>query len=74
MNRVNKRENLTHLAFDYCVGGKVLIRKNGILRKAEDTFQGPYTITQVYCNGTLRLQRGSVSERLNVRRLMPYFE
>ena len=74
VNSENKRENLTRLPFDYCVGGKVLIRKDGILRKAEDKFEGPYTITQVHCNGTLRLQRGSVSERLNVRRLMPYLE
>jgi hypothetical protein len=48
------------------------------LRKAEDKNEGPYTytITHVYTNGTVRLQlqRGSVNERLNFKRLTPYFE
>jgi hypothetical protein len=74
VNKDNSRENLTRLPFDYVIGGKVLIRKDGILRKAEIKYEGPYTITQVHCNGTLRIQRGSVSERLNIRRLTPYFE
>ena len=25
---------------------------------------GPYTITQVYCNGTIRMQRGSIYEHI----------
>ena len=74
VNKENDRENLARLPFDYVIGGKVVIRKDGILRKAEIKYEGPYTITQVHCNGTLRIQRGSVSERLNIRRVIPYFE
>ena len=70
----NKRENKRRQPHDYAIGDKVLIRKDGILRKAEDKYEGPYTIIQVYCNGTLRIQRGSISERLNIRRLTPYIE
>jgi hypothetical protein len=33
VNKDNKRENLTHLPFDFVAGGKILIRKDGILRK-----------------------------------------
>ena len=36
--------------------------------------EGPYTITQVYCNGTVRIQRGSISEHINIIRLTPYIE
>ena len=68
----NRRENKSRLPHDYAIGDKVLIKKDGILRKAEDKYEGPYTITQVHCNGTVRIQRGSISERINIRRLTPY--
>ena len=62
VNKDNNRENLARLPFDYVIGGKVLIRKDGILRKADINYEGPYIITQVQCNGTLRIQGGSVSK------------
>ena len=70
----NARENRRRIDFDYTVGQKVLLTKDGILRKAEDKHLGPYVITQVHTNGTVRIQRGTVSERLHIRRLTPYFE
>jgi hypothetical protein len=36
--------------------------------------EGPYTITQVYCNGTVRIQRVSIYEQTNIKRLTPYIE
>jgi len=45
VNKDNNHENLTRLPFDYIVGGKVLIRKDGSLRKAEIKYEGPCTIT-----------------------------
>ena len=68
----NRCENKSRLPYNYVIGGKILIKKDGILCKAEDKYEGPYTITQVHCNGTVRIQRGSISERLNIRRLTPY--
>ena len=56
------------------MGQKVFLTKDGILRKVEDKNKGPYLITQVHHNGTVRIQRGTINERLNVRRLTPYFE
>jgi len=73
----NVRENKKRLPYDYVVGNKVLLINeiNGEKApKANDKNDGPYVITQVYCNGTVRIQRGSINERLNVRRLTPYFE
>ena len=74
VENTNKRENNRRLSHDYAVGDKILILKDGILRKAETKYEGPYTITQVHCNGTVRIQRGSVSERMNIRRLTPFIE
>ena len=74
VERNSARENKRRIDFDYAFGQKVLLIKDGILRKAEDKHEGPYVITQVHTNGTVRIQRGSVSERLHIRRLTPYVE
>ena len=66
------RENSRRYDYDYIVGGQVLVRKDGILRKAESRYKGPWTITQVHTNGTIRVQSGTKSERLNIRRVTPY--
>ena len=74
-DRNNNRENNSRVDFDYRVGQKVLLRKDGIIHKAELKYNGPYIITEVHTNGTIRIQqRGTVSERLNIRRVTPYFE
>ena len=62
----NARENKKRLSYDYKVGNKVLkINKiNGEKApKAHTKNNGPYVITQVYCNGTVRIQRGSMNKR-----------
>ena len=37
----------------YVVGGQIMIRKDGILRKSEYWYDDSYTITQVHTNGTI---------------------
>ena len=74
VDRDTERSNKKRTDYDYKVGDKVTIRKDGILRKAEDKSTGPYTIIRVHCNGNVRIQRGSVTERINIRRVDPYFE
>ena len=70
-----ERENRTRKDWDNKVSDKVLLRKDGILCKSESRYEhDPWTITSVHPNGTIRVQRGSKSERLNIRRVTPYFE
>ena len=69
------RENNLRLDYDYKVGDKILIRKDGILRKTESPYDSePWTITSVHTNGTIRVERRSKSERINIRRVTPYFD
>jgi hypothetical protein len=71
----NERENKTRVNYDYKVGEKVLIRKDGILRKAESRWiKDSWTIMTVHTNGTIRIQRGTKSERINIRRVTPFSE
>ena len=44
------RENKKEIYFDYKVGDKILILKDGILRKSESPKQKKLTITQVHTN------------------------
>ncbi len=61
--------------WDYKVGDKVLLWKDGILHESESRYEhDPWTIKSVNKNGTIRVQRRSKSERLNIRRVTPYFE
>jgi hypothetical protein len=45
----------------------MLLETPGILRKLSTSCTGPYPVTNVYKNGTIRIQKGIVSERVNIR-------
>jgi hypothetical protein len=68
----NEMENKNRVEYDYKIGDKVLLYRDGILRKAESPTEGPYNIIEVYTNGTVKIQRGIVQERLNIRRIKPF--
>jgi hypothetical protein len=69
----NKRENKKRVDYDYKVGDKVLIRKDGILCKAESRWiKEPWTIMTVHTNGTIRIQCRTKSERINIQRVTPF--
>ena len=72
--RNNVRENKGRVPHTYKKGDKVLLRKEGILRKLASPREGPYEITRVYDNGTIQIQKGVISERVNIRRVTPYNE
>ena len=47
---------------------------SGIYRKIDYKKQGPYIITEVFPNVTVRVQQGQVNEKINVRQLNPHFD
>ena len=69
----NARENKQRVDFDWAVGDRALLAKDGTLRKAKDKYTGPFVVTSVHTNGTVRIQCDNVNEQLNIRRLRPYF-
>jgi hypothetical protein len=69
----NDNENKKPVDYNYKVGDKILIRKDGILRKAESIWKKePWTITTVHTNGTIRIQCGTKLERINIQRVTPF--
>ena len=74
VDKANLTENKKRIDHDYQVDDQVYITKDGTFRKLDCPKQGPFQITDVYANGTVRIQRGPVNERINIRRLEPHFE
>jgi transposase InsO family protein len=72
INKLNEKENKNRLPYEYKIGDQVLVATPGILRKLTTPRTGPYPVTEVYNNGTIQINRGPVSERINIRRLTPY--
>ena len=72
INQNNLRENKNRQSHDYQIGDKVLLEKPGLVPKLSAPRTGPHTVTAIYTNGTVRIQRGVVNERVNIRRLTPY--
>ena len=62
---VTNVKNSSRVNYDFKVGDKILIRKDGILRKAESIWRNPWTIMTVHTNKTIRIQCGTKSERIN---------
>ena len=69
----NRRANLRRRFFDYSIGDQVLLILPKTSKLREKT-SGPYRVTQVHINGTVTVERlPNVFERINIRRLKPYF-
>jgi hypothetical protein len=65
-DRNNERENKHRTDYDYKVSDKVLVIKDGILRKSESKYgKEPWTITTVHMNGTIRVQCRTKSKGTN---------
>ncbi len=72
-SRGNQCKNAKRIDYDYKVRHKVLLINEGILRKAESAYgKEPWTITTVHMNGTTRIQHGTRTEQLSIRRVLPF--
>ena len=66
VDRANLRENCGRVDYDYQVGQRVYVVRDGIFRKLESPKFGPFPITDIYTNGRVRIQRGLVNEHINI--------
>ncbi|KAL7523773.1 hypothetical protein ACHAXR_000318 [Thalassiosira sp. AJA248-18] len=67
-----RRANKKRRQYDYASGQRVLKKVHNPTKLGVRT-SGPYTIDRVHVNGTITIQlRPGVSERINVRRIIPY--
>jgi hypothetical protein len=72
----NKRENAKHTPHIYSVGNKVVVEQDPNRKHGSNRYKGPFTITNVYDNGTVRLRQrtqagGAVFQTWNIRKIFP---
>ncbi len=73
LNNAGEKEG--RIDYDYKVGQKVLLRKEGILRNAESRGnKKPRLITSVHTNGTITVQRRNKIDRMNTQRVKLFEE
>ena len=73
INENNKRENKNRRNHQYSLGDKILLRARKH-SKHELEYEGPYPVTQVNDNGTIRFQKGIVNDVVNIRRIKPFHD
>jgi hypothetical protein len=76
INKNNEKENAKRKEYQYHVGDKVKVKNSMHNKFGEDPYTGPYTVTKVYNNGTLRLRKrtakGALYQTYNIRNVEPY--
>ena len=70
----NVRENAKWVTHEYAIGNQFYVEMKCIYQKLDYNKQGPYIITELFTNGTVRVQRGQVNEHINIRWLKPHFD
>ena len=80
IKRNNKKENKSRMPFDHEEGQLVLVTKRGPNNKLMKNKEGPFKITEVFPNGTIKIKRthhqmasgrktrSSTCETINIRR------
>jgi hypothetical protein len=71
----NKKENAKRIPHTYTVGDQVMVKEDPHRKLSGARFSGPYTVTQVYDNGTVQLSKatngGAVLTTWNIRNVKP---
>ena len=73
INHNDKRENICQNNHQYKVGDKILV-KHKKKYKHELESMGPFPITQINYNGTVRSQKGIINDTTNICRIKPFFD
>ena len=68
----NSKENKSRIPHEYKVGDMILVSRNKRSKHGEREKDGPYPIVQVNTNGTLRYDKGTYSDIINIRQCEPF--
>jgi hypothetical protein len=77
MEKDNEQENRNCIVHTYSVGDQVLIpcdQGGEVLGKPTHPTHGPYCIIQVFPNGTVFLDCGWFTNRINICQLLPFHQ
>ena len=68
----NDKENRTRKVHNYKIDDLVLIKNEQSTKYGNTAYSGPYTVTSVNNNGTIHVNKGIVTDVINIRNVHPY--
>ena len=74
INDNNEAENSKRITHTYHIGDKILIKNDPNRKFGTNAYSGPFTVTNVRNNGTLRYQNGNIFDTINIRNVTPYHQ
>lgn len=74
INKNNIAENAKRKPYTYSLGQRVMILQDSSRKFGTNAYKGPYEITTINPNGTVRLRIGAVQQTYNIRNIHPYYE
>lgn len=74
IHKNNSRENKHRAKHVYAIGQKILILTNRNKSKFDPEYEGPYEVTKVNNNGTVKYTNGTITDVINIRNIHPFKE
>ena len=74
INENNVRENNERIPHTYNVGDRILIKNDPNRKFGTNAYAGPYLVTEVRNNGTIRYRKGNIFDMINIRNVSPYHD
>jgi hypothetical protein len=71
INKNNAAENAKRIPHTYHVGDKIMIKNDPHRKFGKNAYSGPYIITSVRNNGTVRYRKGNIEDVINIRNIHP---
>jgi hypothetical protein len=68
----NKKENASRIRHEYKIGDKVWVKNIMEAKFNEDPWRGPYLISAVNDNGTIKIKMGIITDTINIRNVKPF--
>ena len=72
INSNNKKENASRKPHEYKVHDLVMVKTIQDTKYGKNPYEGPYPVTHINDNGSLRIKKGAVQHTYNIRNVHPY--
>ena len=72
IHKNNQAENNKRVKHEYKVNDTVLVKNEQSTKFGQDAYNGPWKILEVRNNGTVKIEKGVITDIYNIRNITPY--
>ena len=69
INKNNAKENSKRIQHEYKINDQVLVKNQQSTKFGQDAYNGPWTVTKVRDNGTVKITKGIITDVYNIRNI-----